>query len=97
MRFKDSVQRELHYRSQIDYCYYAIREIDKEHNKPKSPLVAAVDRATGYGKEKDKIHTSTVIGLMKTVVRCKTALGIDCDGDKEALKAALKLQRILKK
>lgn len=92
MRFKDPLQKYIYYSSQIDYSYYMIQEISKHNGKMESPLIAMVDRATGFDRAKVKERIKDVRFLISTVIRCKEKLGYDASNDRK-FKTELKIIR----
>lgn len=91
MRFKDDLQRELYYVSQIDYCYWMIQEMSEHKGVMQSPLEAMIDEATGFNKVKVKDQIDTAIYLVTVLIRCKKKLEYDVETDKEFLKEIKKL------
>lgn len=71
--------------AQIDYCYWGIKELQKDLNKPRSPIEMAIDVATGYDKHVVKENKSAVIELLKTIIKCKKLIEADYSGDEKAL------------
>lgn len=66
MKFKDDLQKYLYYKAQSDYCYWRLREITKELNKPRSIIESMIDETTGY----DKRHIPEIKSLCRTAIRC---------------------------
>lgn len=97
MRFKDDLQRFIYYKSQIDYCYYAIQEICEQKGELKSPLEMMIDDATGYSKEKLLQRIDEAIYLIKVVIRCKPKCGFEVDSDKKFLSELKKFKNQTKK
>jgi hypothetical protein len=93
MRFENDLQRELYYRSQIDYAYYLIKELSKHTAKPESPLNMLIDKATGYDKHKLKENIKLFKYWAGVVIRCKGKIGLDNSRDKEFLKGLKKLEK----
>lgn len=95
MRFKDDLQKEIYYRSQIDYCYWMIQEISQHKGEMQSPLAAMIDEATGFSKAKMKEQIDNAIYLMKVVIRCKPKClaKYDVANDKKFLAELQKLKR----
>lgn len=91
MRFKDELQRQIWYRSQIDYSYWMIQEISKHTGEMQSPIVAMVDKATGYDKVRLKENIKTVRRCIRTIINGKEKLGYDAEDDKRFLKELKKL------
>ncbi len=92
MRFKDELQRYLYYVSQIDYCYWVIKEVSKHTGKMESPLEAMIDKATGFDKELVIKQIDEIKYLSSVIIRCKKKLGYDVDNDKKFLKELKKLK-----
>lgn len=99
MKFKDDLQKEIHYRSQIDYCYWMLQEISQHHGQMQNPLAAMIDEATGFNKAKVKEKINDCIYLIKTVIRCKPKClaGYDVTEDKKFLKELNKLNSLTDK
>ena len=85
MKFKDELQKQIYYRSQIDYCYWMIQNISNHKGEIQSPLEAMIDKATGFDKQKVKDALATVIYMVKTIIRCKGKIGYDTATDEEFL------------
>lgn len=81
MRFKDELQKEIYYISQIDYCYWQISEIAKEKYIPVDPITNLINQVTGFTKAQDKSKILELIYLMGVIIRCKTKLGYEVDND----------------
>ncbi len=93
MRFKDELQRQIYYRSQIDYSYWRIQEISKHNAKMQSPLEALIDKASGFEEAQVLERIEEVKCLASVVIRCKKKLDYETDADKDFLKAIRKLHR----
>jgi hypothetical protein len=91
MRFKDELQEQLYFISQIDYCYWRLQQISEDSSKTESPLAALIDEATGFDKAKIKDLTDQSKYLVSTIIRCKKKLEFDAKGDKELLKKLAEL------
>jgi hypothetical protein len=92
MRFKDELQREIYYTSQIDLSYLGLRKIMEENETLNSPMVAIVDKATGYDKVKFKEDADNAIKLVKRIIRCKEKLGYGTVNDKYFLNMILSVK-----
>ena len=92
MKFKDELQRQIYYRSQIDYSYWMIKEISGHNSKPQSPLEAMVDEATGFSKAKVKERVKEVKYLVSVIIRCKKKLDYDTENDRKLLSKLKKLE-----
>lgn len=68
--------------AQIDYCYYALKEVQNDLAKSsRSPLEIMIDNATGYGAEKDKECVEICISLLETIIDNKKIVEADYSGD----------------
>lgn len=93
MRFKDELQQQFYYRSQIDYSYWRIQYISNHSCEIQNPLEAMIDKATGFDKEKVKLKIDEVKYLVKVIIRCKKKIGYDTDRDKKFQTELNKLAR----
>lgn len=93
MRFKDELQRQIYYRSQIDYSYWMIQEISRHNGKMQFPLAAMIDKATGFDKVKILERIDQVKYLVIVIIRCKKKLNYEVDEDKKFLKQLQKLEK----
>lgn len=75
--------------ARIDYCYYRIAKLQKQMNKPRSPIEMAVDQACGYNPIKE--ITKELIDLLKKVIESKKFIDDDYSGAQEALNKTLEL------
>ena len=93
MRFRDELDRQLYYRSQIDYSYWRIKEISKHNAEMQSPLEALIDKATGFEEAKVLERIEEVKYLASVIIRCKARLGYDTKADKQFLYKIRKLEK----
>ena len=93
MRFKDELQRQLYYRSQIDYSYWRIQEISKHNAEMQNPLEALFNKATGFDEAKVLERIKEVKSLAFVIIRCKARLGYDVKSDKQFLYKIRKLEK----
>lgn len=93
MRFKDELQRQLYYRSQIDYSYWRIQEISKHNAKMQSPLEALIDKASGFEEAQVLERIEEVKYLAQCIIRCKARLGYETKPDKQFLYKIRKLEK----
>ena len=71
------------YYAQIDFYYYAFRQLSDKLNKVKSPIEIAIDKATGFN-EVGEIKKEA-IRILKSVISIKKKIEADYSGDEEAL------------
>ena len=93
MRFKDELQRQIYYRSQIDYSYWRIQEISKHNAKMQSPLDALIDEASGFQEVHVLERIKEVKYLASVIIRCKARLGYETKADKQFLYKIRKLEK----
>jgi hypothetical protein len=97
MRFRDSLDRELYYSSQIDFCYWRIQEMSKHTGKMESPLNALIDKATGFDIANTLENITVIRSYVSCIARCKKALGYDPRSDKDFLKKLNEIRKSLLK
>ena len=93
MRFKDELQRQIYYISQIDYSYWRIQEISKHKAKMQNPLEALIDKASGFEEAQVLGRIKEVKYLASVIIRCKKKLDYETDADKLFLKKIRKLEK----
>ena len=93
MRFKDELQRQIYYRSQIDYSYWRIQEISKHNAEMQNPLDALIDKATGFDEAQVLERIKEVKHLAQCIIRCKARLGYETIPDKQFLYKIRKLEK----
>ena len=77
--------------ARIDYCYYAIRVLEKQSKNPISPMERAIDIACKFNPTKET--TNAIIHLMREVIRSKKIVEADYSGDEKAIKELLKVKK----
>ena len=75
----------------IDGCYYLIEEEYKQLSKPVSPIIKAIDRATGYEKELTKEAKERLKICLTTIIQYKTKIEADFSRDQKFLNELIKL------
>lgn len=73
--------------AEIDMHYYFIEDMQKEWNKPLSPIEAAIDKATGYDVERIKKIKEKLIYALEQIIKNKKIIEADYSGDEKMLKA----------
>lgn len=67
----------------VDYCYWRLKVLSEQLNKPKSGIERMVDKACGYN-EMEEIRKES-IELVEHIIESKKAIGADYSGDSEFL------------
>jgi hypothetical protein len=73
--------------------FYMLGEIQKAINKPRAPIVQAIDAATGYDKHITELRLKNMIIILKDIIAAKKVLEDDYLASEQALnecKAQLK-------
>lgn len=70
----------------IDGCYYLIEEEYKKLSQPVSPIIKAIDRATGYEKEMTGEAKERLIICLTTIIQQKKKIDADYKKDEAFLK-----------
>ena len=96
MMFKNNLEKEIYYRSQIDYCYWRIQDISKHNAAPQSILDALIDKSTGFDKTLVFERIKEVKYLSGVIIRCKSRLGINAKSDSRFLYEIKKLEKEMK-
>lgn len=81
MRFKDDLQKYIHYHGQIDLGYYLLSEMTKEIALPKHPLIQAIDIATGASQDRYKHCRKQAMKLIRDIIRQKKVFNYDTSTD----------------
>ena len=69
----------------IDGCYYLIEQEYKQLSKPVSPIIKAIDRATGYESELTKEAKTRLITCLTTIIQYKKKIDADYSKDENFL------------
>lgn len=85
MRFKDDLQKYIHYHGQIDLGYYLLSEMANEISLPKHPLIQVIDKATGASEERYKYCRKQAMKLIRDIIRQKKIFNYDTSRDEEFL------------
>lgn len=93
MRFENAFQRELYYIGQLDFCYFALKEMSADSVEKLSPIESMVDSATGMDRHLIEQKVSSSIELVKCIIKCKTKLSYDISEDKNLLVKLRKINR----
>lgn len=67
----------------VDYCYWRLKVLSEQLNKPKSDIERMVDKACGYN-EVEEIRKEGV-ELVEHIIESKKAIGADYSGDSKLL------------
>lgn len=67
----------------VDYCYWRLKVLSEQLNKPKSDIERMVDKACGFN-EVEEIRKES-IELVEHIIESKKAIGADYSGDSEFL------------
>ena len=70
-----------------------IQEISNHVGKMESPITAMVDAATGFDKERVKMHIKQVKYLAWVIIRCKKKIGYDVTNDRKFLSELIKMEK----
>lgn len=65
----------------IDMCYYGLKELNKEVNKPKTGLHTIIDKATGFSSHQNKEWVETSIQLLEQIIEAKKKIESDYEND----------------
>lgn len=65
----------------VDYCYWRLKVLSEQLNKPKSDIERMVDKACGFN-EVEEIRKES-IELVEHIIESKKAIGADYSGDSE--------------
>jgi len=71
--------------AKIDLLYYGLAELQKELNIKRSPIVEAIDNASGYTAAKLKDNKDVVIDIIKQIIENKKIIEADYSGDGKIL------------
>lgn len=93
MRFANDLEKYIHYVSQIDYCYWQIKNIADEKNLTVDPITYLINQVTGFDKEQDENKIKGLIYLAGSIIRSKEKLGYDNTNDKKFLSDLKKLKK----
>ena len=63
----------------VDYCYWRLKVLSEQLNKPKSGIERMVDKACGFN-EVEEIRKEGV-ELVEHIIESKKAIGADYSGD----------------
>lgn len=85
----------LRLETELDVCYWMLSELDKElsNGKPKSPIVAMIDRATGYNAAMIEQHMKELLQLIRRIIFLKKKMGLDTKDAQEFKRQVEKLRR----
>jgi hypothetical protein len=78
--------------AEIGYWYFCLNQIKGEFNKPKSPVVQAIDRASGFEKHQTKETIRQTISVLKKIIKLKDKIGENTKSDVKTLKGLEKLK-----
>lgn len=71
----------------IDYCYWRIKQIRAEMNKPTPAINQMIDAATGFAQDQDKKWLEEIVSLLESVIENKKTIEADYSGDEQMLTA----------
>jgi len=69
----------------IDAGYYMISEIKKDFDLVKHPIIASIDKATGYDKAYSKEKAEQVISIIEDVISAKKVIDADYSADEKLI------------
>jgi hypothetical protein len=95
MRFRNPLQREIYYISQIDFCYFALQEMESDSIEKLRPIESIIDSATGIDKHLIQQKIDSSIELLKCIIKCKKILSYDISDDIYFLHKLNKLRKRL--
>jgi hypothetical protein len=78
----------------IDAGYAMILKIDEEIDKPKNPVVAAIDRTTGFDKTIIQEKAKQLVVILEDIIEAKKIIEADFTSDETALLAIKKTYKI---
>ena len=76
----------------IDLCYYRLRDILKEIEKPKTGIQILIEKSTGYDIAKMKEWKDTSIELLEQIIKAKKIIEADYKNDVKMLEEILAME-----
>jgi len=79
----------------IDAGYYMIGQIKKEFDMPKSPIISAIDKATGFDKKFTNDKAKELIVILEDIIEAKKIIEADFSSDEKLLSAVKNMQVVV--